>query len=302
MLLTFLITICVAYLLIKYAQMRLLVTHPVSDFVYFCRDIYELIVHKTYRLCPTGEMIAFTGLFGRGKTLSAVHKVKGLYKAYDGLTVWDRDTKKWVKQHVLVMSNVVINGVNHIPLESVSQIIEQARANCAIDAEQGTRTVILVLIDEASVMLNSRGFKKNFNADFLNVLLTSRHYHMSFFYTSQRFGLTDKLLRDVTQLVYDCRKVWRLQGWYIYDAWELENAGNPEQVQPRRKSGFFVRNSDYAAYDSLAVVDQLVKDFDAGELETDSAAILAKRAPHYAAVVSDTAPAGRVRKLLRSSR
>lgn len=137
-----------------------------------------------------------------------------------------------------------------------------------------------MLIDEASVQLNSRNFKSNINADFLNTLLTSRHYHISMYYTSQKFNLTDKLLRDVTQLVYECNKIWRYQTQKIYDATELENATNVNQVKPIRRVGWFVRNRDYNRFDTLAVVDNLKKSFDENDFLSDRE-ILELRAPHY---------------------
>lgn len=42
-------------------------------------------------------------------------------------------------------------------------------------------------MDELSVQMNSRSFKDNFNAYFLNTLLCCRHYHISFYGSAQRF-------------------------------------------------------------------------------------------------------------------
>lgn len=269
----------IGYVIIKYPQFRIAVFHPLSDVYYFFRDLYFYIAHKEYNNCITGEMICFSGLFGKGKTLSAVHYVMQLYKSFNNRLVWDKEKNKFVTQKVHIISNVKLLGIeNYEHLESLSQIVQEAYINKDIDRQEDTRTVLLVLIDEASVQLNSRSFKTNINADFLNTLLTSRHYHMSMFYTSQRFTLTDKLLRDVTQTVIDCHKFWRLQGQFIYDGYELENAGNPELVLPKRKTGFFVRNADYNAYDTLAVVDNLQKSFDRDDFISD-AEILALRNP-----------------------
>lgn len=267
------------FLLIKYPNFRIWVFNPVKSFLYFWRDLYFFFAHKEYNRCMTGEMICYQGLFGRGKTLSAVHHLCKLYNQYNDKLVWDRAKNKFVTQKVHIISNVQLLNIPHFEhLENLSQVVNQAYANKRIDEEEDTLTVLLVLIDEASVQLNSRSFKNNINADFLNTLLTSRHYHMSMFYTSQRFSLTDKLLRDVTQTVIDCRKFWRLQGQCFYDGYELENAGNPELVLPKRKGGFFVRNKDYEAYDTLAVVDTLKKSFDQNDFVSD-AEILQLRNP-----------------------
>lgn len=38
------------------------------------KDFYYYIKRKEYNVCRTGELVAYTGLFGKGKTLSAVHR------------------------------------------------------------------------------------------------------------------------------------------------------------------------------------------------------------------------------------
>lgn len=289
------------YFFLKYPNFRIAVTNPLKDVYYSALDIYFYFAHKRYNECRTGEMIAFTGLFGKGKTLSAVHYIMTLYRAYNNRPVWDSETKKFVKQKIHIISNVQLLQVKNFEyLESLSQVVQEAQVNKDFDRENHCRTILLVLIDEASVQLNSRSFKNNINADFLNTLLTSRHYHMSLFYTSQRFNLTDKLLRDVTQQVIDCNKVWRLQGQRVFDAYELENAGNPENVTPIKKTGFFVRNRDYNAYDTLAVVDKLQKSFSEDDFISDQE-ILMLRNPIASSNAENEDLKG-IRKLLHSVR
>ena len=85
-------------------------------------------------------------------------------------------------------------------------------------------------------------------------------------------------MRDVTLNVIQCRKFWRLQCNSWYDAWELEYVTNPELVRPLRRGCGFVRNCDYNAYNTLAVVDTLQKRYDEKDMMTE-AEILAARAP-----------------------
>ena len=106
--------------------------------------------------------------------------------------------------------------------------------------EHDTLTVTLVLGDEFSVQMNSRNFKSNIDPLFLNTLLTCRHYHISMFYTAQRFGHVDALLRQVTSCVVDCNKLWRFQRQNLYDAWEVENATSPRLVSPIARRCWFV--------------------------------------------------------------
>ena len=79
----------------------------------------------------------------------------------------------------------------------------------------------------------------------------------------------DALLRQVTSYVVECDKLWRFQRLYLYDAWDLENAANSQLVSPRGRSCWFVRNSDYAAYDTLACVGNLKKAMKAGDMMSE---------------------------------
>lgn len=265
-----LITLAVLYIYYSFVSIRIASKHPLLSLFYSLKDSFNYFRYKKFNICPTGEMTCFTAHFGRGKTLSAVHKVYGLYKRYNDKKVYDESRKKWITQKVHIISNVTFNDLSaYSPLEGIQQIVNEALVNKGIDEENDTRTVILVLIDEASVQLNSRNFKSNIPPDFLNTLLTSRHYHMSFFYTSQKFNLTDKLLRDVTQTVIECRKIWRFQVQYMYDGTELENTANMTMVKPKFKTGFFIRDRDYRRYDTLAIVQNLKKSIDRNDFMSE---------------------------------
>lgn len=144
-----------------------------------------------------------------------------------------------------------------------------AERNQAYDDENDTLTVTLVLGDEFSVQMNSRNFKSNVDPLFLNTLLTCRHYHISLFYTAQRFGHVDALLRQVTSAVVDCNKLWRFQRQNVYDAWEMENATNPALLTPKCRSCWFVTDRDYNAYDTLACVGNLKRSMQQGDMMSE---------------------------------
>lgn len=220
-------------------------------------DLFHYFKYRSWRNAYCGELVCFTGLFGKGKTLSAVHKVVGFFKHYNGLMVYDRSRKQFVLQQVVVLSNVELTGIPYLKFQSLQQIVELSKKYKIEDEQNGTLTYMVVLGDEFSVQLNSRNFKTNIDPLFLNTLLTCRHYHISIYYTAQRFSIVDALLRQVTQTVIDCDKLWRFQRHKIYDAYQLENCTNPLLVEPLRKACWFVRNRDYKAYDTLACVGDL---------------------------------------------
>lgn len=249
---------------------RLVLFNLPDVFRYGIIDTINSIRFKSSNLCPTGKLNIYVGLFGKGKTLSAVHDVVKLYKRYDGKKVYDRERKKFVTQKVRILSNVELLSVPFIRLENLKQLVDCADYSKEIDIENDTLTITIALIDEMSVQLNSREFKKNINAQLLNTILCCRHYHMSIFGTAQRFNHVDALVRQVTQNVISCDKYWRLQRQSVYDAFDYENQSDVTRVPCLYKTGFFVTDKDYNAYDTLAVVGQLVKDFEAGKMLSDA--------------------------------
>ena len=254
--------------------MRAVPISAVKNAVVDVRDTVKFKRQNNYR---TGDLNIYCGYFGSGKTLSLVHKVVGIYRHYDGLTVWDSARKKFVTQRVLVLSNVDL-CIPYVHLESLAQIVAVSDDNKRFDDEHDTLTCTVVCMDELSVQMNSRSFKDNIDAYFLNTLMCCRHYHISFYGSAQRFAHVDKLMRDVTMSVIQCRKVWRFQLNTYYDAWEMENATNPEMIKPLARRCWFVRNSDYAAYDTLAVVQNLQKKYNSGDILSETE-ILANQSP-----------------------
>lgn len=255
---------------------RLIVCHPFKASFYGVTDLVTYIKHKKYNFLQAGELNCYCAHFGGGKTLSIVHLVTKKFKRYNNKKVWDMGRKMFVTQKIHILSNVELKSVPYEPLYSLSQVVNCANLNKSIDIANNTRTVVLVVLDEASVQLNSRAFKTNIDPIFLNTLLTSRHYHISIYYSSQKFKLTDALLRSVTQRCINCHKVWRFMVQDVYDADEMEYASDPTMVRPKRRTGFFITNKDYNSYDTLACVDNLKKSIDNGDMMSEEE-ILAMR-------------------------
>lgn len=265
---TILVLIGIGFLLWYSVIARLIVLHPVKTIYYGVRDLYFYFNHKQYNEYTAGVLNCYCAHFGGGKTLSIVHYVTLLFKRYNNKKVWDRGRKRFVLQKIHIISNVDLKSCPYEPLQSLSQVVACAYNNKKIDDKENTRTVVIVLLDEASVQLNSRSFKTNIDPIFLNTLLTSRHYHISFLYSSQKFKLTDALMRSVTQNCINCKKIWRFMVQSVYDADEIEYASDPTMVKPRRRTGFFVRDFDYNSYNTLACVDKLKKSVDENDMMT----------------------------------
>ena len=257
-----------AFVLVLCPTLRCAVFHPLLLVVNGCCDLYSYFRHREFNVYGTGELVAYTGLFGKGKTLSVVHRVVSAYRQYDGKKVWCPRRKRLVTQRVKVISNVSLS----IPYEdfvSLEQVVLAAEHNREYDDAHDTLTVTLVLGDEFSVQMNSRNFKTNIDPLFLNTILTCRHYYISLYYTAQRFGHVDALLRQVTSHVVECDKLWRFQRLKVFDAWELENATNTQLLRPLTRGCWFVRNRDYEAYNTLACVGNLKKSMKEGDMMSE---------------------------------
>lgn len=200
------------------------------------------------------------------------------YKRYDGLQVWCSRRNKFVTQRILILSNVDL-CVPYEPLTGLAQVCAISKANEIYDDAHDTLTITIVCMDELSVQMNSRSFKDNINAYFLNTLMCCRHYHISFYGSAQRFQHVDKMLRDVTMHVIQCKKIWRFQLNYYYDGFMLENAQDPSLVKPLRRDCWFVTDADYNAYDTLQVVDNLQKSFDENDMLSEAEILANQAAP-----------------------
>lgn len=259
---------CVAFALLYWGSVcfRLTLRNPHKVVYYSVKDLYRYIKYKLWKTPEMGKLNAYIAEFGGGKTLSIVHDVITFYMRYNNVYVWDFRRNKKVLQKVHILSNVELTTVPFEPLISLSQFVSCAEENAKIDEQKDTLTLTLLLLDEASSQLNSRDFRSNLDGLVLSSLLACRHYHISIYYSTQKFNLTDKLLRDVTQKVIHCHKVWRFMVQNVFYADDLEYATDPTCVRPIYRKGFFIRNLDYDAYDTLATVDNLKKSVDRGDM------------------------------------
>lgn len=259
-----------AFLLYASVTFRLIVKNPHLVAAYGFTDILQWFRFKLYNIAPMGKIKAYCADFGGGKTLSAVTEVVDFYNRYHNKKFFDVKAGNWITQKVLVVSNVDFTGIPYQRLTGLSQLVDLQKYNRKLDDDNGTRTCCIFLIDEASSQLNSRNFSKNFSPAVIGALVTCRHYNTSLIYTSQVFTHVDKLLRDDTMLVIQCRKLWRFMIHNVYDAHVLEYASDPTIIQPLYRTGFFIRNRHFAAYDTLALVDNLSHSATSGDMLSEA--------------------------------
>lgn len=261
-------------LIVAFPEFRIICKHPFKTVKWAIIDLYRYIHDKQYNIYQAGKIIAYCAYFGGGKTLSMVEYVLFVFKRYNNKRYYDRRQGKWVTQIFHFITNVDIKGVpqNQVEaLENLGQIVRFAEVSQKIDQELNTRTVCVTVLDEASGEMNSRSFKENgLSGAFLNTLVTVRHASIDIIYSSQEFGLVDKLLRDVTKRVIWCEKTWRFLVQKTYFAKEVENcAGDVSLLKPLKTIGIFVEDKLYNAYDTLANVESLAKKWRDGDLLTE---------------------------------
>lgn len=251
-----------------------IVHHPFLVGKYGAKDLYNYIKNKDWNCAPYGQITCYIAdnatSFGCGKTLSATQYLTSIYKQYNGKMVYDGRRKKFVKQKIHILSNVDFLTIPYERLISLQQFVQETDQDLiALDDENDTLTVTYMLIDEASSQLNSRDFKTNFNGLFISRLLTARHVRASIILTSQRSGMIDKLMREVTNLYIGCNKLWRFQRLYYYDAYEIENAQTPSLVRPIARKCWFVTDSAFSNYDTYSSVATLLKNVKEGKVLSD---------------------------------
>lgn len=126
-----------------------------------------------------------------------------------------------------------------------------------IGEENDTKDIVgtVVLIDEIENVLSHRNFA-NFPLELLHMLTQQRKKHVYIMCSAQRFFMVDKLFRSITTNAIDCKKIWRWQNVKYYDAWDYENAVNPQILKPLSNRWWFVRNADYDSYDTESMVQK----------------------------------------------
>ena len=257
------VILCV--LLAFFPYVRFYIFHLHKTLPMTIKDIYFHYRHKKYNECPEiGKVFMFTAsdsqAFGSGKTLSMVQWLRYVYKRYNNLDVWDDDSKTFVKQKIIIISNVELVDIPFIPFIGRSQFINIDKL------PYGEHDVVIFVIDEAGFEFNSRQYRDNLPTSFLQRLLQCRHNRVSFVLTSQRFGFTDKVIRSICGTVTTCKKFWRIVRLQDFDAYTLENCSNPEMVVPIRTRWYFATDDLYNSYDTTYNVAKLKEDYESGEL------------------------------------
>lgn len=201
--------------------------------LYAFLDIYMWFKLKKWKDFNLYGISMYIGMFGHGKTLSMTHQARLIYEKFG--------------DSVRFISNYKLNGIPYIPLINFNQLVD-------LGEEEDNRYVgTVVLIDEIENVLSHRNFA-NFPLPLLHMLTQQRKKKVFILCSAQRFFMVDKLWRSITTNVYNCNKYWRFQHIEQYDAWDLEQSMNYQNIKRNSNVWWFVRNTDYLSYDTSEMV------------------------------------------------
>lgn len=249
--------IIIVFVFIAFPIIPFMLTHLYLIIPYGVKDIYKYFKYKRWNECKHyGQILTYNGLFGTGKSLSTTKFVCSIYNRYNGKLVYDFNNNEWVIQTVHVVCNYHLEGIPYTPLVSESQLI---------NIEQPEQDITIFVLDEIGAIFNNRDYK-NFTPDVLTSLLQCRKRKALFIGTSQRFQMQDKNFRTTMETANQCSKFWRIVKISSYDAYQLENCSNPLMLKPLKSWYWFVKDSDYNAYDTSEMVGKLVKDAEDGRM------------------------------------
>lgn len=238
---------------------------------YLFYDLFMYFKEKRWKRFNKYGIRIYTGMFGKGKTLTSTFYARKWYKKYGNSLLFLSNYKLSdipytqlisFEQLVLIQENWqkledVKNEITRFQekkrklgdLIIIRKQIEKLQAECLLLQNDFPYQGVVVLIDEIELLLNNRKYS-DFPLELLHTLCQQRKFKMVILATAQRFGMVDIAFRRITTFVEECNKMWRFQCTRVYDAWEVENAMNPKLVKPIGRRCFFVRNKLYKSYDT----------------------------------------------------
>lgn len=201
--------------------------------IYSVFDLIEYIRFKKWEDFNLYGIDMFIGMFGHGKTLSMTHRARLIYKKFG-----DR---------VRFVSNYQLNDIPYIPLINFNQLVDLG------EEEDSNYIGTVVLIDEVENVLSHRNFA-NFPLALLHTLTQQRKKKVYILCSAQRFFMVDKIFRSITTNVINCNKFWRFQHCELYDAWDLEQSMNYQNIRRKQNFWWFIKNQDFNSYDTSEMV------------------------------------------------
>lgn len=209
------------------------------------KDFIRLTKNREWNKFNYWGLHLYLGMFGGGKTISAVKRVYEICKRHKGVTV--------------------LTNLNLFNFPKDTTIIKLVNSRQILDLPDKS----IVLIDEIGSIFNSRDFagsKKSVPKPVYQLILQCRHRRITLFGTVQRWNLLDKQLRDIADTVTVCHSylsdpLCRYTTNSTYNAQEYDKwFTNP--LLPLRRTGYsaFVQTDDLRSkYDTIEMVEGMLE-------------------------------------------
>lgn len=234
--LIFIIAIVTFFIVFKHKPLHLLLL--------IFKDIYTHIKNKKNeenQVFPFYGFWLYCGLGGSGKTLSMVQKISELKEKYPKLWV--------VTNFTTVLADERLN--------SWEDLIN-------IENPHGSEYGVLFAFDEIHLTLNSDNYRKR-PEQLLEYISQQRKLRKLILGSSQVFMRVDKVLREQSNLVIDCRtyfKRWNFQRAYRTEDYlingELRDKGSRKRDTVWKKN-FIATDKIRSLYDTYEVMKPLIK-------------------------------------------
>lgn len=184
--------------------------HSPAFFVLICKDFIKWVHNRGWNDFNYWGLHLFIGMFGAGKTISAVRRCYNICKSHKGVTVLTNLSLFGFPDHTRIIKLVNSEQMLTLPDKSI------------------------VLIDEIGSIFNNRDFansKKSVSKPVYQFILQCRHRRVMLLGTVQRWNLLDKQLRDITDSVTVCHSHFghpfcRYTTCSEYDAVDYDRAYN----------------------------------------------------------------------------
>lgn len=173
------------------------------------RDMVDYVKGKKWKVFSDSGIVMYGGLFGTGKTFNIVDYVTNIYRHYDNVEIY---------------SNVTLNDIPYTEFRYFEQITEPV--------EEGKHRIYVC--DEFGSLFNSRNYKdtKLTEIQYMTALNQLRKESKLLLISTQRYGMVDKMFRQVCKEWRECHKLWRFMWYFRYDPYDLEYSYDPRIVQP----------------------------------------------------------------------
>lgn len=235
----FIIIAVVVFALIIPGVRRLLFLYlpKVPRFLYWkVIDTYRYFKYKEWLRFDGFGLHIFVGMFGKGKTISAVKHVYQYARKYPQVRVY--------------------TNINLYNFPDHTEIIDLTNYQQIIDAPGDS----IFLVDEISSIFQSRSYA-TFPPALMGLLLQVRKEKKMIVGTAQRFPHVDKLIRDITFNVIDCSLHYkRFQILKFYDGldWEEKNVMNIPT--PLMYQAYITTDRDRHRYDTEELISKMKKE------------------------------------------